>query len=122
MRQKHDPRNNYWPGDRPSLRSLPGENDGSTLEGYARYSGQGSELWLPRLIEGGFQAVVSGHTHAWRIDQPTKDQPITQIVGGGPDPEQATVIVIKATQAKLTIHIETIAGKLLASETWETET
>ena len=103
------------------LRGLSGDNDGTTLKGYAHYSGQGSKLWLPRLIEGGFQAIISGHTHVWRVDEPTNAQPITQIVGGGPDPAEATVIVITATPRKLTTRVQNPAGDILASKTWETE-
>ena len=101
------------------LRGLAGQPDGTTLEGYARFSGQGAKLWLPQLTAAGFRAVVSGHTHQWRSDKPTTDLPISQIVGGGPKPSTATLIVIEATAKQLTIRIEDLAGKPLVTESWD---
>lgn len=100
------------------LRGLPGENDGTTLEGYARFSGMGAALWLPLLITAGFQAIISGHTHAWRIDEPTDGEAITQVVGGGPRLDEATVIVVEAEPSAMTIRIEDLSGRLLASRDW----
>ena len=100
------------------LRGLPGQDDGSTLEGGARYSGQGAKLWLPQLIAANFHAIISGHTHEPRYDQPTKEQPITQIVGGGPSPDLATLIVIEATTSTLNICTKDLEGRILAKKTW----
>ena len=101
------------------LRGLPGQNDGTSLEGYARFSGHGARLWLPQLSAAGFQAIVSGHTHEWRYDKPTAEQPITQVVGGGPKHDSATLIFIEATTEKLTIQTQDLEGATLGSETWE---
>jgi len=100
------------------LRGLPGQNDGSTLIDHARYSGHGSELWMPSLIEAGVHAVVSGHTHEWRIDAPSDEQPVTQVVGGGPSESAATVIVIEATATELSIGIQDLSGATLAEQAW----
>ena len=100
------------------LRGLPGQPDGSTLDGYARYSGQGAKLWLPLLTEAKFNAVISGHTHQWRSDKPTPQFPITQMVGGGPKPDSATLTIVDATATELTIRIEDLAGNALATEHW----
>ena len=103
------------------LRGLPGEDDGTQLEGSARFSGQGAELWLPQLKTAGFHAIISGHTHQWRYDKPTDEHPITQVVGGGPSPDQATLIVIQASETELTISTRNLAGETLGSKTWVRE-
>src|SRR5690606_5327124 len=66
------------------LRGGRGENDGTTLEGFASYSGFGAELWMPTLVQARFAAVISGHTHRHRIDDATESDPVMQVVGGGP--------------------------------------
>ncbi len=104
------------------LRGLPGHNDGTTLEGFAYYSGFGAKLWLPTLKEAGFQAVLSGHMHADRVDGPTDEMPVLQFVGGGPKPESATLTIIDVEQndkaAELDIRIVDLAGKLLHQKQW----
>jgi hypothetical protein len=108
------------------LRGFPEHDDKSLLEGQVRDSGprgetgseQGARLWLPRLIEANFHAIVSGHNHEWRWDKPSIELPITQIIGGGPRPKDATVIVIEATTTSLTIRAEGLEGRTLATETW----
>ncbi len=90
------------------LRGLNGQPDGTTLQGYARYSGFGAKLWLPHLKAAGFEAVISGHTHSARHDASTAEMPLHQFVGGGPNPEQATLTTIDATAAngKASMHIQ----------------
>lgn len=104
------------------LRGLEGHNDGTTLDGYAYYSGFGAKLWLPILKSAGFQAVLSGHMHRDRLDEATEGMPIVQVVGGGPKPEQATLTVIDAKQddgrAELDIRIVNLDGKLLHQKQW----
>jgi len=104
------------------LRGLDGHPDGTTLEGYARYSGFGAKLWMPTLQQAGFQAVLSGHTHSHRLDDSTDAMPIAQFVGGGPRPQQATLTVVDASQhddqSTLDIRIVDLAGKVLHRKKW----
>ncbi|MDX2455298.1 metallophosphoesterase, partial [Desulfosarcina sp.] len=81
------------------LRGLNGQNDGTTPKGYARYSGFSAKLWLPQLQAAGCDAVLSGHTHSVRHDAPTADMQVHQFVGGGPEPEEATLTIIDAALA-----------------------
>lgn len=104
------------------LRGLPGSNDGTTLEGFAYHSGFGARLWLPTLIENKVQAILSGHTHSHRVDEPTADAPIHQFVGGGPQPPRATLTIIDADATsgdpKLEIRIVDLAGNTLHEHRW----
>jgi predicted phosphodiesterase len=99
------------------LRGLDGQTDGTTLEGYARYSGFGARLWLPQLNAVGFDAVISGHTHQARHDVPAADMPVHQFVGGGPRPEQATLTLVDAALAKgkasMQIQVTDLQGGVL---------
>ncbi len=94
------------------LRGLPGHNDGQTDSGYAYYSGQGQDLWLPHLIKAKCKVILSGHTHRMRSDAPTEKFPIRQIVGGGPKLHQARLIRIEADANNLTIKGEDLDQKI----------
>ncbi len=74
------------------LRGLAGQNGGDTLEGYAAYCRQAQQLWAPLLAEHGVQLVISGHTHRFRYQEPNDEFPFPQLVGGGPQPDRATLI------------------------------
>jgi len=100
------------------LRGMPGDNDGTTLQGYAYYSGMGAKLWLPTLREAGFAAVISGHTHRPRINDPSDTEPVMQIVGGGPRPDQATLTIIHAGGGRAEVRIEDLDGHPLSRREW----
>ena len=68
---------------------------------------------MPALREAGVQLVVSGHKHAWRVDDPAKGEPM-QIVGGGPSLRNATLIVLDADAKSLRVAIQDLAGAELA--------
>ncbi len=104
------------------LRGLDGQNDGTTLDGYASYSGFGAKLWLPILKQNNVQAILSGHMHRDRVDPASKEMPILQFVGGGPKPEQATLTIIDAInegdKQSLDIRIVDLQGKSLHQQQW----
>ena len=99
------------------LRGRPGDNPGTTLEGFAGYCGDAARHWLPVLREAGVRMVLSGHTHRWRIDDATADEPVMQLTGGGPKPDEATVTVIDARAGEAEIRIEDPDGKVLDRRT-----
>ena len=108
------------------LRGLPGQPDGTTLDDYARYSGDGARLWLPLLRDSGCNAIISGHTHHPRHDPPTASMPVHQFVGGGPrseEPEEATLTIIEAeadnAQASALIRIVSLHGQELFSQSFD---
>jgi len=95
------------------LRGLRNQNDGLSQKGFADWSGDGARAWMPILREARVPLVVSGHTHAWRVDDPTTEQPM-QIVGGGPDIQKATMIVLEADSQSLEVVIQNLSGGELA--------
>ena len=100
------------------MRGLPGHNDGTTLEGFAFYSGMGAKLWLPILRKARFAAVISGHMHKHRIDDPTEIEPVMQVVGGGPHPGEATLTIVRAEGSAADVRVEDLAGKMLTRREW----
>lgn len=101
------------------LRGLPGHNDGTTLQGHAYYSGMGAKLWLPILRQARFAAVISGHMHQHRIDDASDTEPVMQIVGGGPQPERATITIVHAQGSTAEVRVENMAGKTLGRREWQ---
>ena len=95
------------------LRGLPNQSDGLSLEGYASWSGDGARAWMPVLREASVPLIVSGHMHAWRVDEPAEGNPM-QVVGGGPAPREATLIVLEADAQTLRVTIQDLSGAALA--------
>jgi predicted phosphodiesterase len=99
------------------LWGLPGHNPGDTLEGFAYYCRHAQQLWHPVLEEAGVQLVISGHMHHYRYDEPTAEHSYGQIVGGGPDLEQATLIRGYANNSLLEVVAKDLNQKELGR--WE---
>ncbi len=95
------------------LRGLPGQSDGLSRNSGAMWSGDGARLWLPTLREAGVRLVVSGHQHAWHVIEPYDGLPM-QVIGGGNEPYNATLIVLEANAAWLRVVIQDLAGTELA--------
>ena len=73
------------------------------------------ELCAATLVEAGVKLVISGHTHDY-IWMPAKvDQPIAQLIGGGPSYSHATIIEGKATADTLKLKMSRLNGTTLAN-------
>ena len=70
-------------------------------------------MWLPLLRAAGCRLVLSGHTHRHRVDPPTADEPIMQVVGGGPRPSGATFIRMNADAKTLAVAVSRADGTAL---------
>ncbi|MBK1829386.1 metallophosphoesterase [Verrucomicrobiaceae bacterium R5-34] len=97
------------------LHGLPGHNDGMGPEGYAYFSGFGQKLWLKPLADAGCQMVISGHMHSHRIDPPSADFPMHQVVGGGPKLDNASLMQIKADSSALVLTAENLKRETIGS-------
>lgn len=97
------------------LWGLPDDNPGDILEGYAGYCRQAQQLWHPLLEEAGAQLLITGHKHRTRYDAPTAERSYAQIVGGGPTPEQATIIRGRADKTQLEVSVHNLEGTELGN-------
>lgn len=71
------------------------------------------DAWLPLLEKAGVQIVISGHTHNASWMPKSAQQPIGQLIGGGPRKEIATIIEGVADQKTLTLTCKSLDGKVL---------
>jgi acid phosphatase type 7 len=85
-------------------------SDEATDFGHWRFSKVCREAWLPLLVEAGVKLVVSGHTHEHAWLSAGADRAIGQLIGGGPKPQDATMIEGVATARRLTMTMKTLDG------------
>lgn len=71
------------------------------------------DAWLDLLLKAGVQLVVSGHIHQTAHLPVTPERPIAQLVGGGPQPERATLTHFVADEKNLTITMSTLDDKVV---------
>ena len=85
---------------------------------HPRYSFSGHQLcrklWAPTLVDAGVSLVISGHTHTHRWLPKSGDQPIAQLVGGGPDPASATIIEANADRTSIQLSMRQLDGTVVA--------
>lgn len=85
------------------------------------------ETWTPTLAQGKVDAALAGHVHEWKIIPAGKEQAITfkasprdaqpiervvrytppfpTVIGGGPDPKAATVMLLEADANRLAVRV-----------------
>ena len=93
----------------------PNANPGTTLEGYAAYSGLGLKLWGPILDKYKIPLHIGAHQHSYRYSEPTEDRYWGQLVGGGHEGKDdsrnaPTVIHGQVSQDKLVITVHNVAN------------
>lgn len=71
------------------------------------------DAWQDLLLKAGVQLVVSGHTHETAHLPVIPGRPIAQLVGGGPQPERATLTQFVADEKQLTITMSTLDDKVV---------
>ena len=55
--------------------------------------------------------MISGHTHRYAWFPANETRPFGQLVGGGPKPEAAAAIIVKADARELSFEVRDLAGK-----------
>lgn len=81
--------------------------------GYDHFSRASREQWHEALVKWGVQVVISGHTHSPALIEANSDFPYAQSVGGGPQPDAATLISGKADASELKLTCRDLDGKIL---------
>lgn len=83
---------------------------GSGIRGWICEDGYAK--WSALLDRAKVDIVISGHTHSPAHFPPNHQHRYTQLIGGGPKPEQATIIAAQATADRLEITTrELVSGK-----------
>jgi 3',5'-cyclic AMP phosphodiesterase CpdA len=80
---------------------------------WAEYSKPCRDAWLPTLVAAGVKLVISGHTHAPAWMPAKADQPIAQLIGGGPRPAQATILHGDADRRRLRLELRRLDGSIV---------
>lgn len=73
----------------------------------------GFRKWNDLLTQAGVRLVISGHTHRHAWFPANASRPYGQLIGGGPQPDQATVIRVKADARQLSFEVRALDGTTL---------
>jgi hypothetical protein len=85
--------------------------------GFDWFSRRGRNAWHESLVSWGAQTIVSGHIHGWAYLPETTEFPYAQLIGGGPEARNATLIRGHATEKELKLAVYTLDGRELHSAT-----
>jgi 3',5'-cyclic AMP phosphodiesterase CpdA len=77
------------------------------------YSLEARTAWESLLKKAGIKVVISGHTHEPGWSPASETQPISQLVGGGPWTNRATIIHGTATREALNLKMSRLDGTVL---------
>jgi acid phosphatase type 7 len=77
------------------------------------YSLESRTAWESLLKKAGVKVIISGHTHEPGWLPASETQPISQLVGGGPWTNRATIIHGTATQETLQLKMSKLDGTVL---------
>ena len=103
----------------PLFDDRPGANPGDILDNFASWQRPSARMWGPFMKDAEVQLVIAAHEHAFRFDPATEDRPWAQVVGGGPELEQNTTIMIGEADSKsLKLTVEKMSDRSILGE-WE---
>jgi hypothetical protein len=69
--------------------------------------------WHAHLAAGGVDLLITGHTHRYAWMAPDGTRPFGQLTGGGPRPQEATLIRAEADAERLTARMFRLDGSLI---------
>ncbi len=71
-----------------------------------------TQMWTPLLKRSDFAVDISAHTHEYRSLEPgAEGNPMKVVVGGGPRPEEATMMVLEKRGKRLSLRVLDSTGR-----------
>lgn len=86
---------------------------------FDRMSERSRKYWHSALVEWGTQVVVSGHTHKPAWLPPDKEYPYSQMTGGGPTMETATLLRLHADANGMKLSLRDLQGRELEAQSFK---
>lgn len=74
------------------------------------WCGDGRDQWHDSLVAHGVKLVISGHTHQHALLPSDARHPYAQLVGGGPQPQGATIIRGEADAKRMSLVMSDLKG------------
>ena len=103
----------------PLFDDRPGAYPGDIMENFASWQRPSARMWGPFMEDAGVQLVIAAHEHAFRFDPATESRCWAQVVGGGPELEQNTTIMIGEADSKsLKLTVEKMSDHSVLGQ-WE---
>ncbi|MGV3533158.1 MAG: metallophosphoesterase [Chthoniobacteraceae bacterium] len=94
-----------WDGDvPPNWPSVWGGHHGWVCE-------DGRRKWHDLLEKAGIRLIISGHTHCPAWFPPNAEHSYAQFTGGGPKPEQATILRLHADAKEMRVRVTDLTGR-----------
>ncbi len=79
----------------------------------------GRKQWHELLEKAGVRFIISGHTHRHAWFPANAAHSYGQLTGGGPKPEQATIIRVEADARELRLIVRSLSGEVLLRESFK---
>lgn len=92
------------------------QETGAENREYDSFSGRSRQHWHDALVEWKAQVVVSGHMHEVAWIPGSQAFPYAQLTGGGPKPDQATLLEVTADATRLRLNLRSLDGKPLVEQ------
>lgn len=80
---------------------------------YDSYSKMSRDHWHDALVKWKAQVILSGHMHQVANIPANEKFPYAQMVGGGPQPDRATWMEVRADDKDLTVLVKDLEGKVI---------
>jgi len=89
------------------------DEEGYKKGAYDSYSKMSRDHWHDALVKWKAQVILSGHMHQTANIPANDNFPYAQIVGGGPQPDRATFMEVKANQKELSVLVKNLDGEVV---------
>lgn len=95
----------------PLYDANPKANPGNIYDNWADYQWSACRLWAPIFEKHGVQLLIAAHQHQFSYAPATADRSWAQVVGGGPQMKNATLIYGEANADEFKLTCEKLEDK-----------